>query len=359
MHPIIPRRMRNQYLTGDQPQTVEEVVHRLGAVQSQDFIPGKWSIAQRTDGGTEAAVDRSFAMGTILRTHVLRPTWHFVLAQDIRWILALTAPRIHMLSGSFHRTLDLHAAALAECTSVLIRALEAGPHLTRQEIAASLDRAGIATTSPRLGAILMNAEINAIVCSGEPRGRQQTYALLDERAPHAKSLSHEEALAELTLRYFTGHGPASASDFRWWSSLTMTAVRQGLALVTPRLEQEVIDGVTYWFAPVDTGSLPASPGSHLVQGYDELIVGYGESKYLLDQSGIARSLPRARGIYTNAIILDGQVVGDWKPVVRRTEVAIKVIPFTRFDDAQRQCLRVAVERYGEFLGLPAVLTLAG
>jgi len=359
MTPITQARMRSQHLRGDPVETPEEVVRLLGAVQSQDFGPAKWSIAQRSEGVTDAALDQAFAAGTILRTHVLRPTWHFVLPADIRWMLELTAPRVHALNSAFYRNQDLDGAVLERCNAALARALQGGQHLTRQEIGALLERAGIATNPLRLGAILMNAELNGIVCSGTPHGKQQTYALLEERAPQARRLNREEALAELTLRYFTGHGPATAKDLRWWSSLTMADIERGMAMVASRLEHEVIDGVTYWFAASEPDPDPASPTVHLLQGYDEYIVGYGESKYVLDVSGVARSLPRARGIYTHAIILDGQVAGQWRPVPKKNAVTVEVTLFTPFGDAQTEGLRGAAERYGAFLGLPAALTIPG
>jgi hypothetical protein len=356
---ITRARMRSQCLTGDPPATPGEVVQRLGAVQCQDFGPGKWSIAQRTGGVTQVTMDQACAAGSFLRTHVLRPTWHFVLPADIRWMLELTAPRVLALSASYYRNQDLDSAMLKRCTAVLVGALAHGDHLTRAEIAGVLERAGIPTNPLRLGFILMHAELNAVVCSGAPCGKQQTYALLEERAPEARRLSREEALAELTVRYFTGHGPATVKDLRWWSSLTLADITQGLAMVASLLEHEGIDGTTYWFAPLarDTALLP--PTVHMVQGYDEYIVGYGESKYLFDASGVARSLPRARGIYTHSIILDGQVVGEWKAVPKKHAVILDVTLFTPLEDAQTQALRLAVQRYGEYLGVPATLSLAG
>ncbi len=358
MDDIVAARLRSQSLTGDLLATPEEVVGRLGAVQCQDFGPGKWSIAQRTDGATQATLDQAFAAGTILRTHILRPTWHFVLPVDIRYMLELTAPRVQALNASYYRKQGLDAALLARCCVVLNEVLEGENYLTRTEIAGVLERAGISTDRLRLGYILINAELQGIVCSGAPRGKQQTYALLEERAPKARRLDRDEALAELTLRYFTGHGPATAKDLRWWSSLTMAEIAQGLAVVASQLEHEEIHGVIYWFASAAREAPSAFPAVHLVQGYDEYIVGYGQTKYLLDASGVARSLPRARGIYTHSILVDGQVAGEWKAVPKRHVVMVEATFFTPYQDVQLQGLQAAVQRYGDYLGLPASLSLA-
>jgi Winged helix DNA-binding domain len=345
--------MRSLCLSGDPLATPEQVVHWLGAVQSQDYGPAKWSVGQRTGGVTDAAVEKAFANGAILRTHVLRPTWHFVAPADIRWMLELTSPRVLQATSHYHRRQGLDDVTLSRCNGVLVAALQGGRQLTRKELAAALENAGISTNGLQLGLILMNAELNGIVCSGAPQGKQQTYALLDERAPQAKGLARDEALAELTLRYFTSHGPATVKDFRWWSGLTTADIKQGIEMAASQLEHEHVDGVSYWFAESDVDAEMASPSVHLVQGYDEYIVGYSESKYLLDVSGAARSFPRPRGIYTHAVILDSQVVGQWKRTTKKDALIVEVALFTRFDDAQMQALRGAAERHGAFLGLPA------
>jgi hypothetical protein len=357
MTSITQARLRSQCLAGNPLAAPEEVVRRLGAVQSQDFGPGKWSIAQRTTGASEGDLDRAFAEGAILRTHILRPTWHFVLPEDIRWMLELTAPRVQMQSAAYYRNQGLDAAQLERCTALLVRCLEGGRHRTRKEIAIEVEQAGIPTTPLRLGFILMNAELNGVICNGPPRGKQQTYALLEERAPRARRLDREEALAELALRYFTGHGPATVQDLRWWSSLTLADIKRGIEMAGTRLEQEEIDGVSYWFSRTAQGPESAAPSVHLLQGYDEYIVGYGGDKHLIDESGMARSLPRPRGIYTHAVLLDGQLAGTWKAAPKKESVRIEVSLFAPFDEAQTQALEAAVARYGEFLRLTSSLAV--
>jgi hypothetical protein len=349
-------RMRNLRLTGAPFERPEEVVHWLGAVQSQDYGPAKWSVAERTAGADDAAVDRAVADGTILRTHMLRPTWHFVLPADIRWMLELTSPRVHTLNAYQYRQLGLDGALLERSASLLAGALRGGHQRTRRELRGVLDGAGIATDGFRLAYLLMHAELNGIVCSGAPSGRQQTYALLDERAPAAARLGRDEALAELTLRYFTGHGPATAKDFRWWSSLTAAEIRQGLDLVGPRLEHEVIDGVPYWFAAPPPERPPPSPTVHLLQGFDEYMVGYSQSKYVLDASGAARALSGDRPVFNHVLVLDSQVAGHWKRTLRNRSVHIEAALYAPLGDAETRALQAAADRHGTFLGLPATVT---
>jgi hypothetical protein len=347
--------MHNLGLSQARFEAPEDVVHWLAAVQSQAYGPAKWSVAQRTNTVSDAAMDQAFADGTILRTHILRPTWHFVLPADIRWMLELTAPRVHALSAYYNRQRGLDDTILNRCNAVLVDALQGGHRRTRKELATVLESDGIATDDFRLGSILMNAELIGIVCSGPLNGKQHTYALLDERAPQAKRRTRDEALAELTVRYFTSHGPATVKDFRWWSSLTTADIQRGIAMVAPQLEHEVVDGVSYWFAASAAPVEPASPTVHLLQAYDEYIVGYSESKYLLDLSGVARSLSQERGIYNHAVILDGQVAGRWKRTLKKNSVIIEVALYTPFDDTQTQALQAATERHGAFLGLTATV----
>jgi hypothetical protein len=351
--------MRNLRLSGDLFDRPEDVVRWLGAAQSQDYAPATWSVAQRTHGADEAAVAQAFADGTILRTHVLRPTWHFVLPADLRWMLELTAPRVHALCAYYFRRQGLDSALLDKCDALLAAALRGGNRLTRKEVAALLERVGIAAVGVRLGHILMNAELNGVICSGPLSGKQHTYALLEERAPEARSLSRDEALAELTLRYFTSHGPATVKDFTWWSSLTTADIARGLDLVGSRLDQAVIDGVTYRFADPAPQRRPPSPRVHLLQTYDEYVVGYTESRYVFDVSGAARTAAPDRTVFNSLVVLDGQVAGRWKRTVRKDAVIIETALYAPFDDSQTEALHAAAAAHGRFLGLPATVTAVG
>jgi hypothetical protein len=348
---IAHRRLLNLGLTAPRFETAAAVVHWLGAVQSQDYGLAAWAVGQRTGGARDTAVDQAYADGSLLRTHVLRPTWHFVVPADIRWMLELTAPRVHALNAYYYRKLGLDGAVLDHCNTLLAAALRGGNRLTRKQVAAVLDAAGVAADGLRLGYILMHAELCAVICSGGLNGRQHTYALLDERAPPTRRLSREQALAELTLRYFTSHGPATAKDFSWWSSLTAADIKAAVRLVEGRLEQEVVDGVTYWFA-VDGSKQPASspPRAQLLQGYDEYIVGYSQSKYLLHASGAARSLPAGQAVFNGVAVLDTQVAGHWRRTLSRDTVQVELALYAPCDAGESRAWEAAAARHAEFLG---------
>jgi hypothetical protein len=197
----------------------------------------------------------------------------------------------------------------------------------------------------------MNAELNAIVCSGPLKGKQHTYALVDERAPQAKSLGYDGALAELTLRYYTGHGPATVKDLTSWASLTASDVGRGLEMAGPQLEHEVIDGLTYWYAGSPQKDEIKSPTVHLLQAYDEYIMGYSESRHVFDTARMTE-LPRQGGpAFNHVVILDGQLAGHWKRTMKKDSLKIEVALYRPFTADQNRALQAAVDAHGAYLGL--------
>jgi hypothetical protein len=357
-------RMHSLRLCGSTFTSPEEVVGWLGAVQSQDYGPAKWALRQRIGGSTpptDAAIDRAFDDGTILRTHVLRPTWHFVLPADIRWLLELTGPRVLMQNTYMCRREGIDDAMQTAASAAIVGALQGGNQIARKDLERVLSAAGIPSpTGFRIGYLLMHAELRGLICSGARSGKQQTYALLEERVPLAQTrrLNREEALAELTLRYFTSHGPATVKDFRWWSSLTATEIKTGLAMVASQLEHEDLDGATYWFGTPPPTTRPLTPTVHLIQGYDEYVVGYGETKFALDASGTARSMTRNDVVFNMIVLLDSQAAGHWKRTVKMGTVHIDVALYAPFDAAQTDALHAACARHAEFLGLQLTLAVS-
>src|SRR5438046_754748 len=203
---IAHQRLHNQHITRRTLETPQALVEWLGAVQAQDYAAAKWALGLRLQGVMDEDIEQAFTNGAILRTHVMRPTWHFVSPADIRWLLALTAPRVHAANAHYNRKLELDDAVFKCTHTVLANALQGGKQLTRDELASALQQAGIAMEGEqRVTYIIMRAELDGIICSGARRGKQFTYALLAERAPQARSLDRDEALAELTMRYFTSH----------------------------------------------------------------------------------------------------------------------------------------------------------
>jgi DNA glycosylase AlkZ-like len=351
------QRLRQQGLLQPAFKRPEEVVGWLGAVQAQDYGAAKWAVAQRAHGLTDAAIDQSFANGAILRTHVMRPTWHFVAPADIRWLLSLTAPHVRAASAYYYRQLELDEAVFARSNAVLKKALQGGQYLTRAELGAILQQAGIDTNdSLRLTHMMLEAELEAVVCSGPRRGKQFTYALLEERAPQAQVLDRDEALAELTRRYFTGHGPATLQDFVWWSGLTTADARAGLDMMASSLTRDGSEGKTYWLAARAPSATQPSPLVHLLPNYDEYIVGYKDRSAAFDPRETKMENPRDSIVFNHTILIDGRVSGTWKRSFSKGQVLLEVRPFASLNRDEEAALAKAVQRYREFHSLPVILS---
>ena len=353
---IVRQRLYNQHLVGVPFEKPSDVVGWLGAVQAQEYAGAKWAIAQRTQGITDAALEQAFAEGAILRTHIMRPTWHFVTPADIRWMLELTAPRVSALNAHYYRKLELDDSLFVQSHALLAKALQGGQQLTRPELASVLEQSGITTGTHdrlRLAYIMMRAELDAVICSGALRGKQHTYALLDERVPQAKTLERDEALAELAKRYFTSHGPATLKDFSWWSGLSASEARAGLEMVKPQFAQEVVDGKTYWFAPNVPTPQAASPTAHLLPAYDEYTIAYKDHSAVLDP----QYLEQVISAYGIVIVIEGHIAGTWKRTFKKGTVTITPSLFTPLGQAEDHALAEAAQRYGAFLEMAVTFDL--
>jgi hypothetical protein len=352
---IIGYRLHNQLLSQTEGTRPEEIVTWLGAVQSQDYAGAKWALAQRSkDGASDRAIEQAFNEGKILRTHVMRPTWHFVTPTDIRWMLDLTAPRIKTAMAQMDRQLGLDISILKKSNAALRKALQGNQRLTRSELAPILEKAGISVDGYRMGQLMGHAELDQVICSGGRKGKQFTYALLDDRAPQAKSLERGEALAELTKRYFRSHGPATLQDFVWWSGLTINDARKGIESVKSQLACETIDDKNYWFAKVPPAGKP-SAAAHLLPNYDEYMVGYADRTSIFDGVHTSKLDSRGNILFQYTIMMGGRVAGTWKRTIKKNEVIIKLSPFMTVTNDQNQALIAAVQEYGKFLELPVVL----
>ena len=336
-------RMVNQRLWGQPFEDIHSGVRSLAALQAQEFPYARWSIVQRTKDVTESMVDELIADGRILRTHVMRPTWHFVAREDIRWMLELTGHRVHAVNASYYRAQGL--TDFKKTNALLVKALKGGNQLDRQQMRAVLEKAGLTGENLAFTLILMHAELDGIICSGAPRGKQQTYALLEERAPEAISLSHDEALAELVRRYFTTRGPATLKDFSWWSGLTQADGRRGLAMLANVVDSTVVDGRTYWFGRDLPSPEMVGPRVDLIQVYDEMGMAYTESRDALAEPG----LPRQDPAYYNHILLNGKLIGHWRRTVKGRSVSFELQLFRKLTKAESAALGAAQDRYTQSL----------
>ncbi|HWS85863.1 MAG TPA: winged helix DNA-binding domain-containing protein [Pyrinomonadaceae bacterium] len=346
-------RLKTQGIAASRFKNPADVVRWFGAVQAQDYLGSLWALGLRLPGASEAEVERTMAERSIIRTWPLRGTLHFVAAENVRWMLGLLGARTIARAGGRYRQLGLDEATFAKSRRVLARALEGGRQLTRPELAAALEREGIATDGQRLIHLLNRSALEGLACYAARRGKQFTFALLEEWAPPGKRLSREEALAELAGRYFRSHGPATLEDFVWWSSLTTTDARAGLETVRKGLRREVFDGRTYWLASSTVSADDARPLAHLLPAFDEYTVAYKDRAVVLHPSH-ARRPDAATAVLGPTVIVDGRAVGTWKRSLKRGSVVIETNLWTTLKRTERDALEAAAQRYGEFLGLPAV-----
>jgi hypothetical protein len=353
---IAARRLHAQRLTGEPFRSAVEAVRWLAAVQSQEYPAAKWALGQRTRGSTEAELDRLFDEGAILRTHVLRPTWHFVLPEDIRWLLDLTGPRVRAgLAGRF-RQLEIDEDVATRATAAFAAALAGGRHLTRPELGEVLRAEGIPPDGQRLPHLLGVAELEGVIASGPRRGKQFTWALLEERAPKARRLDRPEALAELARRYFRSHGPAQLQDFVWWSGLTVADARTAIALAGLALDHQVIEGKDYWFDAEAGAPTPAAEVAHLVPTFDEYTVAYRDRAAIHGDRAFEPAFFSFGGMLDNIVTIGGQVRGAWRRTLVRDSVRVEVRLLDRLKPAEVAAVAEAGNRLGRFLERPVDLT---
>jgi Winged helix DNA-binding domain len=322
---LLSARLHNQKLTSPRFEKPVDVVRWLGAVQAQDFNAAKWALALRMRNPTDATIEEAFNKGQILRTHVMRPTWHFVAPEDIRWLLQLTAPRVNLRAGPNYRKFELDAAVFKRSNKIFAKALAGGKHLMRPALKSMLNAEGIDVTDPvRLAHVLLRAELDGVICSGPRIGKQFTYALLEERAPAVEILERDAALAELTQRYFRSHGPATLQDFVWWSGLTVEDAKRGMAQVgsppSPRTKQ--------------------SPNTaHLLPAFDEYFVAYRDRQ-------IAAGSLSPWDVLGPTFIIDGIAAGKWK---RTNRGDIELNAARALKKSEKLALKEAVEGYLAFV----------
>jgi hypothetical protein len=354
---LLSARLRNQQLIDSTYRKPADVVAWLCAMQAQDYPAAKWAIGVRAPGCQDGDVEEAFNEGLILRTHVLRPTWHFVTAADIRWMVELSAPRLHAVNAYYYRQAGLDAKIFLKSCAMIHRSLEGGKTLTRAEIADHLTRAKIPAHGLKLAYLVMHAEIEGVICSGPRRGKQFTYALLEERAPHAKSKDRDEALAELAKRYFSSHGPATVRDFSWWSGLTMKDANKAIDSVRPILESSSIGGATVWSAEDGYGKASKNVVAMLLPNYDEYLIAYKDRGAVVDQSRAANVVARSGGAFANHLIIDGRLAGGWSRTIAGNNAKIEVAPYKQLTPQQSRAVSNAADCYGEFLGLPVALSI--
>ncbi|MBI5538803.1 MAG: AlkZ family DNA glycosylase [Bacteroidia bacterium] len=340
-------RLISQQIAATKFKTVKEIVGWMGAMQAQDYAMSKWAIGVRLPNSTDKEIEHAADNGDIIRTHLLRPTWHFVSAEDIYWLLELTAPRISASLKSRHNELELTESLLKKSNTIIRRMLTGGNHLTREELISEISKANIPVDNNRASHLLMQAELDGIICSGAIKNKKQTYALINERVAKTNNLTREQALEKIARKYFNSHCPATLYDFVWWSGLPVSDARKALEMIKSDLVSEVIGSETYWFT--NTFSLfQEDNNAYLLPAFDEFLISYKDrsaSFQFVNQKKVVSE----NGIFRPVIIINGHVIGIWKRSIKKEKVIVE----TFFFQSQNKVVKSLVEKtaldYGYFL----------
>jgi hypothetical protein len=328
-----------------------QVVASLGAVQAQDYAGALWAIGLRMKHATPALVEKAVADKSIVRTWPMRGTLHFVAVRDVRWMLKLLATRGMNGVTARHKQLELDEEVFSRSRELIVKALEGGKQLTRPELYRVLEDGKVAPTGQRGIHILGWFSRHGLLCQGPYRDKQPTFALLDEWLPPARELDTEEALTELTRRFFEGHGPVTLADLERWAGLKTSEARRGLEAVKPELRYEETAGQTYWLSAKCEMAGVAKTGVYLLPGFDEFILGYKDRTAVLDPQYSERIVPGGNGMFISTIVSNGRVVGLWKRAVnaKKDKLTITPVPFTTLTPDEKEGLEAAAAHYGRFM----------
>lgn len=341
-------RILSHQLTNPLFERVKDLVRWMGAIQAQDYSMSKWAIAIRLKQATMQDVDDALQRGDILRTHVMRPTWHYVASEDIRWMIDLTGERVKKAYTAYASRLAINEDQYSKCAGKLEKMLEGNNHLTKQEIGEALQKAGVSDDIAQANSFIHRAEALGMICSGIDKDKKTTYALLEERVPPTKPLHKEEALALLATRYFSSHSPASLEDFAWWSGLPVTEARQAIRLIEPELIKERFAAEELFVHQSCSNSKPVDRIVRFLPPYDEYLISYKNRTAVLDLKHHSKAFNNF-GIFYPVVMYNGQVVGNWKKVTAKGKIKIETSFFEKSTKIDKKLLKEAEEHYLSYL----------
>jgi len=351
---ILQYRLFNQQITQQSFQKPGELVEWFGAMQAQDYLGAKWAIALRLKGITDTDIEQAVADKKIIRTWPMRRTLHFVSPQDIRWMLKLLTPRIISRSKTLYKQLELDEKLFSKCRKLFVKALEGKKQLPRNEMYDILEKAQISTKAMRGLHILCHLSQEGLICFATRKGKQPTFALLDEWIFPVKPLTNDEALATLTKKYFSSHGPATINDFAWWSGLTIAEVKKGIEIVKNDLQNEKVSAQQYWMTNDISFEKIKTQSVFLLPSFDEYLVAYKDRSLALD-SGYTKNVLTPNGIFNPVIIINNKVHGTWKRSFEIDKVRIETNLFNDLSKARKDAITKVAKQYGKFLGLKTII----
>lgn len=341
-------RVHSQRLSCARTGSPKELVSHFGAVQAQDYAMAKWAIGARC-GASEMTIEDALNAGEIIRTHLLRPTWHFVAAHDIYWMLELSAPQLKKFTASIAKKYDFDEKRMDRFNREIEKLLSGNNHLTRNEIMQELNVKRVFGQDFQSALIMMNAELEGLVCNGKRKENQITYALLSERVVASEiKYTKEEGLAKLARKYFDSHGPATVADFSWWSGLSVTIAARAVNLIDSELHRIQIENQTYWVG--NDGPPDANHCSSVLflPSFDEFLISYKNREAAIELENQSKAITK-NGIFKPIIVEKGQVIGTWKQTVKKDYIQVMPQFFQETDGEEKEVLLEAMERYGMYL----------
>ncbi|MBM6615523.1 AlkZ family DNA glycosylase [Desemzia sp. RIT804] len=351
---LLQHRLNNQLLSNVQFETVEETVKWMGAIQGQDYAPGLWAMGMRAPSLTKADIERSLEDIKIVRSWTMRHTIHFVAIEDLHWMVQLSKEKmLQRYKNHMKKEAGLEESILSQSLDVFVKSLEGKKLLSRPAIRETLETAGIDTSKQRLYHLLWHAAQKGLIFIGPTEGKQQTFGLTADWISNVKPLSREEALHKLTVRYLQSHGPATVKDFSWWAGLTQKEATLGFHLAESELFIRDESKTEYWYLPSEqqTNTL-VSEKIHLIYSLDELLIGYKDRTASWSREMQSKLDPQRTG-YVLPILLNGEVIGSWKAVVKKENLFMEFTLATSLE-IPVDLLNDEAEQYSRFFGLTLV-----
>lgn len=340
-------RLYNQLLSTHELKKPSEIVSWMGAMQSQALEMAKWAIGARLDNKVVKDIEEGLNTGEIIRTHILRPTWHFVSAEDIHWIFDLSNPRLKSVYQSYCRMSGADESTVNRAVPVLEKVLTDGKHLTKEEISDALQTQNLTLDSTHLNMALCYAEMEGLVVNGKLRGSKQTFTLLQEWAPRKAALSKEEALERLARKYFTSHGPATVHDFVWWSGLSVTECRQGVEAIKADFICETINGRDFWMKNIIKVPSAGEDSALLLPPFDEFVVSYKDRSEIIEAGHHGKVMTK-NGIFSPTVMLNGEIIGSWKKIAKKGLPKVELSFFEKTSKTKQELFKSGIERVEAF-----------
>lgn len=345
---ILRIRLYNQLLSGNGMKEPHQIVSHMGAMQSQAFDMARWAIGARLEGSTDRMIEEAINEAKIIRTHVLRPTWHFVAAEDVHWMLELSLPRQWPVYTSYAKMLGIDPDVFPRIWPSVERALRDHNHLTRQELTDRLVAEGFPVDVHLVQCALSFGELEGLICNGKITGKKQTFCLLQERVPKRPHYSKEESLEKLARKYFTSHAPATIHDFSWWSGLPASEAKKAFELIKDDFISENINGKVFRMKSHVEVPAHSAHSALLLPQFDEMVVSYKDRAEMITDEHYGKVMTK-NGLFSPTIMLNGEIIGSWRKAQKKGKPEVELTFFEKTAKKTEDLFKKAEKAYLYYL----------